>query len=81
MGCKVRASLQLDLKRQADMAGEELEALLVSDPALVKESWIWLRGWYCKAEERPPPPTRVTIARMTEDRVEMYRRDLPPRGA
>ena len=59
------------------MAGEEVEALIASDPALVKEACIWLRGWYFKAEERPPPPTRVTIARMTEDRVEIYWRDPP----
>ena len=49
-------------------------------PPLVKESWIWLGGWYCQTKERLPPLAGVNIARMMDEKVELYSR-FPPHGA
>ena len=78
MGQKVWARLKLDWKGRADKEGTWVESLLTSDPPLVKEAWIWTRGWYHYTKERPPPPALVTIVRMTEERVYLYRRSSHP---
>ena len=48
-------------------------------PPLVKESWIWLGEWYCQTKERLPPLVGVNIARMMDEKVELYSR-FPPHG-
>ena len=37
-----------------------------------------MRGWYKKAVDRPPPLSRVDIATMMAERVELYRYIPPP---
>ena len=61
LGIQFGAILQEDLRRCATTTGTELEALLAPNTPLVKEAWIRIRGWYRDAEDRPPPPARVTI--------------------
>ena len=63
---------------RAETEGVKVEALLTLDTPLLKEAWILLRGWYCEAKERPPPPAHMTIARMIEEIVELYQRPPPP---
>ena len=76
----MREILQMDWKRHTDTSRLEVEALLALDPLLVKDAWIRIRGWYHEAEELPPPPACVTIVRMAEERVEIYRRAQTPPG-
>ena len=61
-----------------ETAGTEVEALLIYNTPLLKEAWIRMRGCYLKAEDQPPPPERVAIARMTAERVALYQRVLHP---
>ena len=46
----------------------------VGPPPLVKETWIWLRGWYRETKDLPPPPALMVIVRMTEEMVDLYLR-------
>ena len=57
----------------------EVESLLASDSPLIKYLWHRMKGWYKAATNRPPPSARVSIAKMTEERVELYMR-IPPWG-
>ena len=50
-----------------------MESLLASDPPLIREAWIRMRGWYKDAVDHPPPPSRVTIYHMMAEWVELYR--------
>ena len=72
LGCAIRASLGTDRKRRAEEAVAEVEALMVSDPPLHQEAWHRIKGWYKVAVERAPPPVRVTLERITAERVELY---------
>ena len=58
-------------------SGADVESLLASDPPLSKEAWIRMQGWY-KYLVEPPPPARVTIDGMTEERVAIYFHVHPP---
>ena len=60
--------------------GKKVETLLGSDPPLHRESWHLLKGWYWAVVDRAPLPARVTLNRITADRVDLYRY-VPPPGA
>ena len=54
-----------------------METLLGSDPPIHRESWYQLKGWYWAAVDRAPPPSRVTLKRITTERVDLYSYVLP----
>ena len=76
----IQASLTTDRRRQAEEAGEELEALFGSDPPMQREAWHRIKGWYKAAFDHAPPPAWVTLERIKAERVEMYSY-VPPPGA
>ena len=45
-----------DLKRRADKAEAEVEALVGADPPLIQEAWYCIQRWYKAAVDRAPPP-------------------------
>ena len=51
-----------------------VEALLTSDPPLVKEACICMQGWFRDVKDHLPPPARVTIEYITAERFELYQR-------
>ena len=65
----VRSILQDNFRSQVDTERKSIESLLASDPPLVREVRIRIRGYYQEVAYRPPPPARITISRMTSDRV------------
>ena len=67
---KVR--LQEDRRRRAAKAGSMVESILASNPHMIREAWIQMRGWYKDAVDCPPPLARVTIYHITEEQVDMY---------
>ena len=75
---EVKASLAADRKRRADEAGAEVKSLMGADPPLVQEAWYRVQGWYKAAVERAPPTARVTLKRITAERVTLYSCVLPP---
>ena len=52
--------------------GAKVEALLESDPPLPQESWHQIKGWYWSAVNRAILTARVTLDRITAERVDLY---------
>ena len=52
---KVWVILNVDRQCRAEIAGSGVEAFLVPYPPLVKEAFIWMRGWYHVVEYRTSP--------------------------
>ena len=80
---QIKAGLQEDRLRRAAEARSVVDSLLTFDSPLIREAWIreaWIsmRGWYNDALYRPPPPSRVAIATMMSERVDIYRHVPPP---
>ena len=51
--------------------------LLGSNPPLHWEAWHWIKQWYRAAVDCAPLPPRVTLERITAERVELYSYILP----
>ena len=51
----IKEILQEDHHRRAAKAGSEVESLLASDPPLIRELWIRMRGWNKAATSAPCP--------------------------
>ena len=77
-GKAVHKNLAADIRRRADEAGAEVEALVKADPPLIQEAWCRLQGWYKAAVDRVPPPARATRKQVTAERVALYSRVPPP---
>ena len=75
----IKSGLKKDRLRQASKVGSTVEYLIISDPLLIKETWIRTPEWYKDALEHPPLPYIVSIAIMMAERVELYR-NVPPQG-
>ena len=58
--------------------GAEVEALVKADPPLIQEAWYRIQGRYKAAVYRTLSPARVTLKRITAERVALYIRVLPP---
>ena len=56
-----------------------MEALVGLDPPLIQEAWYMIQGWYKAAVDCDPPPARVTLERITAERVAQYSY-VPPLG-
>ena len=50
----MQAILQKDRKLHAATTGMVVEALLTSDPSLVKKACICIQGWYRDIKDHPP---------------------------
>ena len=50
-----------------------------ADPPLIREAWHRIKGWYKDTVDRAPPPARVTLERITAERVALYSY-VPPLG-
>ena len=78
LGRAIKASLAADWRQQADEAGVDVEALVGADPPLIQEAWHRIQGWYKAAFDRAPSPARVTLKRITAEKVAMYIHVPPP---
>ena len=54
-----------------------MESLLASYPPLIQEAWISMRGWYKDVSDCPLPLSRMYIATMMAEQVDLYRQ-VPP---
>ena len=48
------------------------------EPPLHREDWHRMKGWYRVAVDRAPPPARITLERITAERVDLYSYVPPP---
>ena len=72
--------MAVDWRRRADAAGAEVEALVGADPSLIQEAWHRIQGWYKASVNSAPLPARVTLERITAERVALYSYVSPPGG-
>ena len=72
----LKALLQEDRKRRAATAGALAEAEL--NQGRIREVWNVIRRWFIKAEDQPLPPTREDLRNITNDRITLYSKSLPP---
>ena len=72
LGRAIVESLKVNRRRRAEEAGAEVEALLGLDPPLHQEAWHRIKGWYRAAVDGAMPPARVTLKRITAERVDLY---------
>ena len=63
---------------RTEEAGAVVETLMKADPPLTQEAWHRLQGWYKATADRPPPPARATLKRVTAERAKLYSRVPPP---
>ena len=49
-----------------------------ADLPLIQEAWHRIQWWYKAAVDRAPPPARVTLERITAERVALYSRFPTP---
>ena len=49
-----------------------------ADLPLIQEAWYRIQGWFKAAVDRAPSPVRVTLERITAERVALYIRVPPP---
>ena len=68
----IKDIIQEDQCRRVAEAGSAVESLHTSDTPLIQEAWIRI-GWYKDTVDRPLAPSRVAIATMMAERVELYR--------
>ena len=72
----LKTSLQEDRKLRAATAGAVAEAEL--DRGRIKKAWDLIRRWFIKAEDRMLPPSREDLEKVTNNRIELYSKSLPP---
>ena len=56
-----------------------MEELMKADPPLTQEAWHCLQGWYKATVDRPLPPARATLKRVTAEQTTLYSQ-VPPLG-
>ena len=52
---QIYAGLIKDQKRQVEESGCTIKSLLASEPPILRETCVWMQGWYRDAANRAPP--------------------------
>jgi hypothetical protein len=73
---RLQVALTGDRKRRCAAAGAAAEAELSNGNT--REAWQIVRSWYQTASTRPPPPSREDLTKVTNDRISLYTKELPP---
>ena len=77
LGRKIKACLQTDHLKRAATTASNFEGCLAAGEYIIK-AWRYLKGWYCSAEERAPKPCPETLAKQTDERIQLYTAVPPP---
>jgi hypothetical protein len=76
LGQKIKACLKADCLTQAATTASNVEGCLAAGEYI--EAWRYLKGWYRLAEDRAPKPCLETLAKQTEERIQLYTAVPPP---
>ncbi len=77
LGRKIKVCLKADHLQRAATTALNVEGCLAVGEYI--EAWRYLKGWYRSAEDRAPKPCPETLAKQTEERIQLYT-DVPPPG-
>ena len=72
----LKLSLKEDRKQRAALAGALAEAEL--NEGNIREAWSIIRRWFVTVTNRPLPPSREDLRKVTNDRIKLYSKALPP---
>ncbi len=70
LGRKIKASLKADCLKHAATTASNVEGCLAAGEFV--EAWRYLKGWYRLAEDGAPKPCPETLAKQTEERIQLY---------
>ena len=76
LGRKIQACLKADRLKRAATTALNVEGCLAAGEYI--EAWRHLKGWYCLAEDRAPKPCPETLAKQTDERIQLYTAVPPP---
>ena len=63
-------------RQRAALAGALAEAEL--NEGNIREAWTVSRRWFVTVSNRPLPPSRKDLRKVTNDRIKLYSKSLPP---
>ncbi len=70
LGWKIKICLKVDRLQRAATTALNVKGCLAAGEYI--EAWRYLKGWYCSAEDRAPKPRPETLAKQTEERIQLY---------
>jgi hypothetical protein len=70
LGREIGARLKADRLLRAATTASNVEGCLAAGEYI--EAWRHLKGWYRSAEERAPTPCPETLAKQTQERIDLY---------
>jgi hypothetical protein len=70
LGQEIKAWLKADHLLCATTTASNVEGCLVVGEYI--EAWRHLKGWYCSAEDRAPKPCPETMAKQTQESIDLY---------
>ena len=70
LGREIKARLKVDRLLRATTTATNIEGCLGAGEFV--EAWRHLKGWYRAAEDQPPKPCRETLAKQTQERIDLY---------
>ena len=73
---QINASFARDRQQRAENDAAEIDRLLGEGD--LKEAWGVVKKWYRSASDRGPTPCRETMAKQTQERIDLYRKRPPP---
>jgi hypothetical protein len=79
LGRKIKVCLKADHLQHAATTALNVEGCLAAGEYI--EAWRYLKRWYRSAEDQAPKPCLETLAKQTEERIQLYTAVPPPGGA
>jgi hypothetical protein len=76
LGRKIKVCLKADRLQRAATTASNIEGCLAAGEYI--EAWRHLKGWYCSAEDQAPKPCPETLAKQTDERIQLYTAVPPP---
>jgi hypothetical protein len=76
LGRKIKVCLKVDRLQGAATTASNVKGCLAAGKYI--EAWHYLKGWYHLAEDQAPKPCPETLAKQTEERIQLYTAVHPP---
>ncbi len=70
LGREIKAWLKVDCLLHATDTASNVEGCLAAGEYI--EAWRHPKGWYCLAEDRAPKPCPETMAKQTQEKIDLY---------
>jgi hypothetical protein len=75
LGREIKARLKADCLLRATTTASNVKGCLAAGEYI--EAWHHLKGWYCLAEDQAPKPCPETMAKQTQERVDLHATRTP----